>query len=438
MSAIFESIDMNTFFNIFLIVGFLVLVMLRVPVAMSMLLTTFAYSLMSSKLPVSYTAQTMTSGIAKFTILAVPLFMTVGELMNSSGITRRLFDFANKLVGHIPGGLGHVNILASLFFAGVSGSANADCAGLGNIEITAMREKGYDIDFSVGITAASSIIGPIFPPSGPMIMFGTLASISVGSLFMGGVTIGVLITAFLMATVYIISKKRKFPVSPRASLKEVFKSFLKSFWALLLPVLMIWSLTTGVVSTTEVGALSIMYALFLGIVVYRELKWNKMKAIFERIVEMSGMIMLLIGGGTVFAGALGAQKLPAAVGEVLFSISSNPAVVMLIILAFLLFLGTFMETNAAILICIPLLLPIVQSMGYNTVQFGVTMVLALMIGLLTPPMAICLFITSKIGGISFMRAFKAVRVYYIAFIIILLMTAFIEPLTTWLPNLIYG
>ena len=221
-------------------------------------------------------------------------------------------------------------------------------------------------------------------------------------------------------------------------MKEVGKSFLESFWALLLPVLMIWSLTNGIVSTTEVGALSIMYALFLGIVVYRELKLKDLKLIFEHIVEMCGMIMLLIGAGTVFAGALGAQKLPAAVGGLLFSISNNPVVVMLIILAFLLFLGTFMETNAAILICIPLLLPVIQSMGYNPIQFGVTLILALMIGLLTPPMAICLFITSKIGGISFMRAFKAVRIYYIAFIIILLMTAFIPQLTTWLPGIVYA
>lgn len=438
MSSIFANIDAVTFFNMFLVLGFLLLVCLRVPIAYSMLLVTFFYSLLSHKLPITYTAQTMTSGIAKFTQLAVPLFMSVGELMNSSGVTRRLFDFADKLVGHIPGGLGHVNVLASLFFAGVSGSAAADCAGLGNIEIAAMTDKGYDVDFSVGITAASSIIGPIFPPSGPMIMFGTLASISVGSLFMGGVTIGIVITIFLMVWVYFISKKMNYPVSPKASLKEIWRSFKESFFALLLPVLLIVGLTTGVASTTEVGALGVMYALFLGVFVYKELRLKDARRIFERIVETTGMIMLLISGGTVFAGALGAQKLPAAVGNLLFSISSNPNVVMFIILVFLLFLGTFMETNAAILICIPLLLPVIQQMGYNSVHFGVVLVLALMIGLLTPPMAICLSITSKIAGISFGRAFKAVRVYYFAFLIILLLTAYIPQLTLWLPNLVYG
>ena len=213
-----------SFFDLFLIIGFIILVVLRVPVCLCMLLVAFCYSLMSGALPISYVTQTMVSSVSSFTMLAVPLFMAVGELMNATGVTEKLFDFADCLVGHIRGGLAHVNILASLFFSGVSGSAAADAAGLGNIEIKAMTEKGFDKEFAVGITAASSIIGPIFPPSGPMLIFGTLASISVGSLFMGGVTVGVVMTVFLMVAVYIITKGKNYPVRKRAKLKEIWSS----------------------------------------------------------------------------------------------------------------------------------------------------------------------------------------------------------------------
>lgn len=431
-----ENIDM--IYNIFLIVGFIGLVLLRIPITFCMLFISFGYVTISGSLPVSYVSQTMVTGIAKFTILAVPLFMTVGELMNSAGITRRLFSFADTLVGHIVGGLGHVNILASLFFSGVSGSAAADCAGLGNIEIQAMKDKGYDADFSVGITAASSIIGPIFPPSGPMILFGTLAYISVGALFMGGVTVGILITIFLMVSVYVVAKKRKYPTRSRASWKERFVAFKNSFWALLLPLLLIVGLTSGFISTTEVGALAVMYALILGIFVYKELNFKSLIEILRKVVETVGMIMMLIAGGQVFAGALNAQRVPKAMGDFLFGITNNPYILILIIIGFLLFLGTFMETTAAILISIPLLMPIITQIGYNKVQFGIVLILALMIGLLTPPMAIVLFITSKIGKISFLQAFKSVRVYYITFLIILLLVAYIPQLTLWLPKLLYG
>jgi tripartite ATP-independent transporter DctM subunit len=310
--------------------------------------------------------------------------------------------------------------------------------GLGNIEITAMKSKGYDADFSVGITAASSIIGPIFPPSGPMILFGTLSSISVGAMFMGGATIGVIMALFLMITVYITCKNRNYPVRPRATLKEIFQSFKESFWALLMPPLLIFCLTSGIVATTEVGALAVMYAFFLGFFVYRELTVKSFVPILKKVVETVGMIMMLISAGQVFAGVLGAQRVPSIVGDFLFSLTTNPYILILIVIGFLLFLGTFMETTAAILICIPLMLPVAQQIGMNRVQFGVLLIFTLMIGLLTPPMAICLFITSKIGGITFLQSFRAVRVYYIAFVIIALLIAYIPSLTLWLPRLLYG
>ena len=428
----------DVFLTLLLVFGFVLLVGLRFPITFSMLFTAFLFILLSGKLPMRYISQTMTSGIANFTILAVPLFMTAGELMNYSGITKRLFNFADVLVGHISGGLGHVNILASLFFGGVSGSAAADCVGLGNIEIKAMKDAGYDADFAVGITAASSIIGPIFPPSGPMILFGTLASISVGAMFMGGATVGVIMTLFLMITVFISCRKRNYPKRIRAGLKEIFSSFKVSFWALLMPPMLIYCLTSGIVHTTEVGALAVLYSFFLGFVVYRELKPAVFVNILKKVVETVGMIMMLIAAGQVFAGVLVAQRVPDMVGGFLFGLTTNPYILILIVIGFLLFLGTFMETTAAVLICIPLMLPVINMIGMNRVQFGILLIFVLMIGLLTPPMAICLFITSKIGGIPFMKAFHAVKIYYIAFIIIALLIGFFPVITLWLPRLIFG
>lgn len=424
--------------NILLIGGFLVLILLRLHMAYAMLFVSFLYILFSGKMPMTFVAQTMVSGVAQFSMIAVPLFMAAGEIMNTSGISRRLFDFADSLVGHIRGGLGHVNVLASLFFAGVSGSAAADCAGLGNIEIKSMTDKGYDVDFSVGITATSSIIGPIFPPSSPMILLGTITGVSVGSLFMGGAVIGVIMTVIMMTVVYFIARNKNYPVSPRATWKQRFYHFRKAFFALLLPAFMMITLTSGIVSTTEVGALSVAYALFLGIFVYKELKPKDFVPIFERVVVTTGMIMLLIGGGNVLAGVMGTQQLPNQIGAAMMNLTSSYTVMMLLMLFFILLMGTFLDTSAALLLSVPLMFPIAHMMGMNMVHFGITLVYGLMIGLLTPPMAICLFITSKIGGISFERAFKSVQVYYVPLILLLFVVAFVPELSLWLPRLVFG
>lgn len=430
--------SLNVLLNILLVFGFLALILIRLHMPYSMLFISFVYILISHKMPMSFLAQTMVSGTTRYTMLAIPLFMAAGEIMNNAGISQRLFDFADSLVGHITGGLGHVNVLASLFFAGVSGSAAADCAGLGNIEIEAMVDKGYDIDFSVGITATSSVIGPIFPPSSPMILVGTLTGISVGSLFMGGAVLGVIMTVIMMITVYFIARKRNYPVSQKKTVKEQWYYFKRAFLALLLPVFMIYTLTTGVVSTTEVGALSVMYSIFLGAVVYRELSWKVIKPILEKVVTTSGMIMLLIAGGNVLAGVMGAQQLPNQIGTFLMNVTGSKTVLTILMLLFILLMGTFLDTSAAELLSIPLLFPIARMIGLNMVHFCITLIFGLMIGLLTPPMAICLFITSRIGGISFERAFKAVQVYYIPLIILLFVVAFVPELTLWLPRLVFG
>ena len=421
--------------GILIIVLFLVLLLLRVPAAFCMLITTLVYALVEQSVPQSFIPQAMVSGSASYTIMAAPFFILVGELMNSSGITKRLFKFANVLVGHITGGLGHVNVLASVFFSGVSGSAIADAAGLGNVEIKAMVDEGYDPDFSVGITAASSTIGPIIPPSSPMVLYGIMSGTSIGALFMAGIPTGILMAGFMMLVVYIISKKRNDPKSRRATLPEIWKAFKEAFWALLSPLILIVGMLSGFATPTETAAVAAAYSLFLGVVIYKEMTWQSLMDIMRNSIKSIGMVMLLIATGTVFAWMIGTEKVAEKSAELLFSLTSNPYLILLLINLFLLFVGTFMETTSALLVTLPVLLPIVKIIGMSTVQFGVIMVLLLMIGMLTPPMALCLFVTSKIGGISFDRAFKAVLPYYVALLTVLIIINLFPGVTLALTGL---
>ncbi|BFL17706.1 sialic acid TRAP transporter large permease SiaM [Enterocloster clostridioformis] len=421
--------------GILIIVLFLVLLLLRVPAAFCMLITTLVYALVEQSVPQSFIPQAMVSGSASYTIMAAPFFILVGELMNSSGITKRLFKFANVLVGHITGGLGHANVLASVFFSGVSGSAIADAAGLGNVEIKAMVDEGYDPDFSVGITAASSTIGPIIPPSSPMVLYGIMSGTSIGALFMAGIPTGILMAGFMMLVVYIISKKRNYPKSRRATLPEIWKAFKEAFWALLSPLILIVGMLSGFATPTETAAVAAAYSLFLGVVIYKEMTWQSLMDIMRNSIKSIGMVMLLIATGTVFAWMIGTEKVAEKSAELLFSLTSNPYLILLLINLFLLFVGTFMETTSALLVTLPVLLPIVKIIGMSTVQFGVIMVLLLMIGMLTPPMALCLFVTSKIGGISFDRAFKAVLPYYVALLTVLIIINLFPGVTLALTGL---
>lgn len=421
--------------GILIIVLFLVLLLLRVPAAFCMLITTLVYALVEQSVPQSFIPQAMVSGSASYTIMAAPFFILVGELMNSSGITKRLFKFANVLVGHITGGLGHVNVLASVFFSGVSGSAIADAAGLGNVEIKAMVDEGYDPDFSVGITAASSTIGPIIPPSSPMVLYGIMSGTSIGALFMAGIPTGILMAGFMMLVVYIISKKRNYPKSRRATLPEIWKAFKEAFWALLSPLILIVGMLSGFATPTETAAVAAAYSLFLGVVIYKEMTWQSLMDIMRNSIKSIGMVMLLIATGTVFAWMIGTEKVAEKSAELLFSLTSNPYLILLLINLFLLFVGTFMETTSALLVTLPVLLPIVKIIDMSTVQFGVIMVLLLMIGMLTPPMALCLFVTSKIGGISFDRAFKAVLPYYVALLTVLIIINLFPGVTLALTGL---
>lgn len=421
-----------------ILISFFCFLLLSVPVGFAMLLTSLLYVGFSGRVPVTYVCQGLVSGVTSYTVLAAPFFILTGYIMNGSGITKKIFAFADTAVGHITGGLGHVNILASFIFAGMSGSANADAAGLGNIEIKAMTEKGYDADFAVGITAASSIIGPIIPPSNPMVQLGIIAGISIGALFMGGIMVGILMALFMFITVYVIARRRNYYKRKRASFKELWTATREAFLALLTPVILIGGLINGNVTPTEAGAVAILYSLIISIFVYKDLKIRDLIHVFEQAINSIGIIMLLIACGKVFAWMIGDQQIAEKIARVLFGLSNNPWIILLIMNIFLLILGTFMETNAALTIAAPLLFPIAAAIGMNSVQFGIIFVLNLMIGLLTPPMAIVLFITAKIGGISFEQSVKAVSPYYIALIVILILVNLFPAITLTIPNLVFG
>lgn len=420
------------------ILVFIIMLGLGVPVGFSMVLSGFFYVLSTGAVSLTFIPQAMVSGVSSYTMLAVPFFMLVGDLMNTSGITKRIFNFANCCVGHITGGLGHVNVLGSMIFAGMSGAAVADAAGLGAIEIRAMIDEGFDADFAVGVTAASSILGPIIPPSSPMVLFGVFSGISIGSLFMGGISVGITLGLLMMVLVYIIAKKRNYPRHKLATFGELWKTLISAFPSLLTPIILLGGMFSGYFTPTEAAASAVLYSLILGLFIYKELKLSDVFNALSNCLENLGVVMLLMASGKIFAWVLGIEKITDVACNALFGLTNNAVIIMILLNLLLLFIGTFMETNASIMLLTPLLLPIIERIGMHPVQFGVMFIFALMIGLLTPPMAICLFITSKLGGISFERAFKAVTPYYICMIIVLAIINIFPGFTLTIPRLVFG
>ena len=420
------------------IISFLIMILLGVPVGYSMVLVAFFFVKFTGVVNMSFIPTAMVSGISSYTMLAIPFFMLVGELMNSSGITKRIFKFADAGVGHITGGLGHVNVLSSMIFAGMSGAAVADVAGLGAIEIKAMKDQNYDADFAVGVTAASSIIGPIIPPSSPMVLFGIAAGISIGGLFMGGITVGIIMGLFMMTTVYIIAKKRNYPRHERYPFKTRMQAFWSALPALLAPVLLIGGIFSGYFTPTEAATVAAFYSLFVGVFLYKDFSFRDLPKVLAVAVENLGMVMLLMASGKLFAWVLGMEKIAELAASFIFALTDSKVIILLLINLVLLFMGTFMETNASIFILTPIMLPIIHSIGMHPIQFGVIFIFALMIGLLTPPMAMCLFLTSKIGGITFNQAFKAVKPYYIGLIVVLILINIFPSITLAVPKLLLG
>jgi len=417
-----------------LFVSFIALIFLGVPVAFSLGLASFIYLLMAG-IPLNIIPQRMFGGLNSFVLLCIPGFILAGNLMNAGGITQRIIKFANDLFGHIRGGLGLANVGASMGFAGISGTALADTASIGSILIPAMKKEGYGSGFSAAVTASSSTVGPIIPPSLPMIIVGTLASLSIGDLFLAGALPGLLLGVGLMIPTYLISVRRNYPKGDRQPIKVIWKSFTGAFWALLMTFIILYGILGGFFTPTEASVIAVLYAFVIGIFVYRELPIKKIPEIMLSSMTATASIMLLVGFANLFGWIMVREQIPQLVAESILGISTNAIIVILLINLLLLFVGTFMETIAALVILFPVLLPVALTVGMDPIQFGVMMVLNLVIGLVTPPVGVCLFVASQIGKVSIGKTSRELLPFLGVSLVVLMLVAFVPQITLFLPNL---
>ena len=419
-----------------ILICMLLLFLLKVPVYISMALTGCALMMATSGMKWSILTQYLYTGTNSFTLLAIPLFLLAAKLMNTGGITKKLFAFCMKVVGWLPGGLGHVNILSSVIFAGMSGTAVSDAGGLGAIEIKAMNENGFDNDFSCCVTAASSTMGPIIPPSIPLVVYATVSGASVGALFMAGIVPGIVMALLMMVVVTIYAIKRHYPRTKFPTFHEFGHALKEGFLPLMAPIILLVGIYGGVFTPTESAAIVVLYSLFLDVVVYRELSLKKFIAILKETVRDSLTIALIIAGATFFGYVATRAKIPQMIQTSLTRVVSSKVTLLLILNVFLLIVGCFLETASAITIVVPLILPLLTAYNINLTQFGIIMVLNLMIGLLTPPFGLVLFVISKIGHISIGRFSRAQVPWLGALLAALLLVTFIPQLSLWFPTML--
>jgi TRAP-type C4-dicarboxylate transport system permease large subunit len=456
--------------------GFLLLMVLGVPVAVAMVTASLAYLLVHGGAPDVIVAQRMIAGVESFPLLAVPFFILAGNLMNIAGVTGRIYAFAVALVGWMRGGLAQVNIIGSVIFSGMSGTAIADAAGIGTIEIKAMKDHGYPIEVAVGVTAASATLGPIIPPSLPFVIYGMMANVSIGSLFLGGVIPGVLMTVFMMLTVWIFARiygwgsdapfeVRKitaalteiavvlaFPlgvfVFQRFGMEQNAAIFLalgivlaldylfkfSAVMALMTPVILIGGMTLGWFTPTEAAVAAVMWSLFLGLVRYRSMTMKSLaKATFDTI-ETTASVLFIVTAASIFAWLLTVSQAASALSTLIFSITDNKYVFLVLVNLLMLFVGCFLDTIAAITILVPILLPIVLKLGIDPVHFGLIMTLNLMIGLLHPPLGMVLFVLSRVAKLSVERTTMAILPWLAPLFAALIAITFVPEITLWLPR----
>ncbi len=412
------------------------LIMLGVPIAVSLGITTIgAFILLGESQNLLMMAQRMYSSTTGFTLLAIPFFILAGNLMNSSGITNKIFKFAEASVGHVWGGLGQVNIIASVIFSGMSGAAVADAAGLGMIEIKAMTDSGYDKRFAAAITAASSTIGPVIPPSIPFVIYGAMTGVSVGSLFLAGFIPGLLMAVTMIVAVSLISKKRKYPRQAKQSYKMRWLAFKEAFLPLMTPVIIIGGILSGWFTATEAAIVACVYALLLDVIVYRELNIRGFIDILTNTVIHTVKVMFIISAAGFFGWLLTFLKIPEQIIISLTTISDNKYILLLIIIMILVVLGMFLEGIAVLMITIPIFMPIILQLGVDPIQFGVIMILASMIGLLSPPVGMCLYAVASISDVKIGPLSKEVFPYMIGIFLVLLAVAFVPQISTIIPSL---
>ena len=420
---------------VFLII-FVLIFLLKMPIPMGMMTACVFYFIVTGENPKMVAQQTLKTFYTNYTIIAVPLFIFAANIMNSGKVTDKVFGFAMGFVGRFKGGLGHVNVLASLIFSGMTGSAIADASGLGKMEIDAMRNEGYDDGFSCAITAASATIGPIFPPSIPMVIYSMLSGASVGALFMGGMVPAVLLAIALMLYVAYFAHKRNYPVSKKVHAVEFLKYTLTAIPAILTPVILLVGIYTGVMTPTEAGAVAALYALVIAVFGYRVLKWEGFKQVLIDTVKGTGTTSIMIGAATCISYIVAKEHVAEAVAGFITGFTDNKYVFLIIVNIAILILGMFIDTSVIQVVFVPILLPIATAFGIDLVHFGLVVIFNMMIGLSTPPFGMLLFITSGISGTPLKKVIKEIMPPLLVMIIVLLVITYIPDIVLFLPRLL--
>ncbi len=422
---------------LFLIV-FLGFLFLGMPVGFSMLVSGFFYLLFSGDfMNLMMMPEKVFGGINVFVLTAIPFFMLAGDIMNRVGISDRLINFSNIVIGRVRGGLAQVNVLASILFAGITGVALGDIAALGTIFIPSMEKQGYDREFSAGITAASSLVGPIIPPSTVIVLYAAVMEVSVGGMFLGAIIPGLLIGIIDMLMVAIISKHRQYPkVVVKTTPKQFFFGLKDAFLALLMPVIIIGGLLSGVFTPTEAAAVSVMYSILVGFIIYRSLNIKDLLVSLKGAVRSSAKLYLIIAGASVITWVFGAEHVPTVAEHFFLSITSNKVVLILLVNVFFLFMGTWMDPGVSIILFAPILWPIAENLGLNAIQFGIMLIINTNIGLCTPPVGNVLFAITDMAKVDLFRVSKEILPFLLFNLIVVLGVGFIPDLTLWLPRLL--
>ena len=419
---------------VLLIMGiFLVLMIMGVPIGFSLAISALSTAAITGQFEPTAIIHRMIGNASSYTLLAIPFFILAAKLMNTGGITRRIFRACSALIGWIPGGLGHANVLASIVFSGMSGSAVADAGGLGQIEVDAMIDDGFDPDFSAAVTGASATIGPIIPPSIPMVVYGMMTEVPVGTLFIGGIVPGLLLALATSILIFVISKKRKYPTRP-FNFKEFLVSTKEALLSLLTPVIIIGGIWTGVFSPTEAACIAVVYAFFLAVILYKGMNLREIYEALKQAVADGAGILNIICGAAAFSWLVTMMGMTNALSHALTSMTENKYIMLLILNIAFLLIGMFMEALAVMTITVPFLIPLMASFGIDPVHLGVVLVLNLMIGLCTPPVGTSLFICAKTAGIRIEEMYRAILPFLVPLILVLIMITYIPGLVTWLPS----
>jgi tripartite ATP-independent transporter DctM subunit len=414
--------------------SFIALLCISAPIIVALGGCSLAYALVMGNMPLTTLIQTTFGGLATFPLLAIPLFMLAGNLMNAGGITPVLVNFARMLLGHIRGGLGHATIFACAVFAAISGAAVATAVAIGVVMIPAMKKAGYDEDVAAALTSTASCMGPIIPPSIPFIIYGVSANVSIGALFLGGVLPGILLGLALMIYMYWEATVRKYPRDPRVPIKDILIAAWKALPALFMPVLIMGGILTGMFTPTEAAGITVVYAAIVGFLVYRKLTFKNLPDVLLKAGLESGMVMLLIAMSEPFAWIVAVDQIPQIVIDFLSKLTTSPYIIMMLINIFLLILGIPMETAPALVIVTPVLAPVAASLGIDPVHIGIVICLNLVLGLITPPVGAVLFAVCGISGMSIDRLGRAIWKPFIVALIVLGIVTYIPWLSTFLPR----